>query len=93
MTVRYELQIMTKTPGIYKSIYRAVNSFEEVKRIFIENNYITKETKVWSFTPWGIEKLSLYYWYGNEWKNKIMVFSPDEWYDVFCGKYWYKVTA
>lgn len=87
----YELEIMTKTPGIYKKILVSANSFEEVKQLYLVNNYITKDTKVWGMTLFGQKKLPLNYWYGDDWENKIMALSPDGWYDTFFGKYWYEV--
>lgn len=83
--------IMTKTIGVYKTLNNPQPSFPKIKEFFIENNYITANTKILVQKPfYPIVKISLYNYFGKDWANIIQQFSSDTWYDIFGGKYWYK---
>lgn len=82
---------MTKQIGIYRDIGKTADSFEEVKRIFLEDKYITDETKIYAYVFYHLVKVSIKDILGNDWKKKIMDYNSDQWYDTFFGKYWYRM--
>lgn len=88
---KYILRVMTKQAGIYKDIGKTANSFEEVKRIFLEDKYITGETKIYTYVFYQFVKAPIKDVLGKDWKKKIMNYNPDQWYDTFFGKYWYRI--
>jgi len=88
---KYILQVMTKRVGIYKDIGKTADSFEEVKKIFLEDEYITGETKIYTYVFYHLVKAPIKDILGKDWKKKIMDYNSDQWYDTFFGKYWYRM--